>query len=268
MNRLEAGFCQVHNPYGGKPFRVSLARPDVDGFVFWTKNLGPFMGRLAEIHARDFPFVVQYTITGYPRALEARVTDSANAVGHMKMLANLYGADVAVWRYDPILFTSETPIEFHVENFRRLAEQLRGTTNEVVISFAQVYRKTKINLNLAAAKFGFTWSAPGSDKKRNLLTELLAISRQHGMKLTVCSQPEFVEAPAARCVDAERISRVCGRSVAGKLKANRPGCGCFASKDIGEYDTCINGCAYCYGVRSADLAQTNHKKHDPTGEFL
>src|SRR4051812_49095630 len=52
---------------------VSLRPEDVKGFVFWTKNVGPFLGHLAEVRRRGFPFVVQHTITGYPRVLEQAV---------------------------------------------------------------------------------------------------------------------------------------------------------------------------------------------------
>lgn len=270
MNRLGAGYCKVHNPYGGKPFTVSLQKSDVDGFIFWTKNLSPFMGCLAQIHDRAFPFVVQYTINKYPRELEASVVDAATAIGNIKTVAQLYGEDAAVWRYDTIVFTSQTPFDFHVENFKGLAEQLRGTTNEVVTSFAQMYRKTEKNLNLASAKFGFTWEDPSAEEKRNLVKELFRLAKQNGMQLTICSQPELVDggAGAARCVDAERLSRMMGQSIQAKLKANRAGCGCYASKDIGEYDTCPHGCVYCYAVRNPELGKQRRKAHDPMGEFL
>ena len=90
------------------------------------------------------------------------------------------------------------------------------------------------------------------------------------MQLTICSQPELVDggASAARCVDAERLSRMFGQSIQEKLKANRIGCGCYASKDIGEYDTCPHGCVYCYAVRNRELAQQRRRAHDPMGEFL
>ena len=59
-----------------------------------------------------------------------------------------------------------------------------------------------------------------------------------------------------------------GQSTQAKLKANRVGCGCYASKDIGEYDTCPHGCVYCYAVRNPELAKQRRLAHDPTGEFL
>ena len=43
LNRLRVGYCKMVNPYGRQVYRVSLTPQDADGFVFWTKNLGPFM---------------------------------------------------------------------------------------------------------------------------------------------------------------------------------------------------------------------------------
>ena len=62
--RLEAGYCSVSNPYNNRQVRrVSLLPEDVDGFVFWTRNLGPFMGRLTRVAQFGRPFVVQQTVT-------------------------------------------------------------------------------------------------------------------------------------------------------------------------------------------------------------
>jgi len=270
LNRLNAGYCKVRNPYGGQPFTVSLARQDVDGFVFWTKNLGPFIDSLPIVHEREYPFVIQYTINGYPRSLEPAVVSAKIAAEHMKSLTTLYGPQVAVWRYDTIVCTSETPLDFHVENFKQLAQSLRGTTNEVVISFAQIYKKTLKNLDLAAEQFGFTWTDPSDAEKRGVVKELYRAAKANGMQLTLCSQPELLEdgAQAARCVDAMRFTRISGQTVQAKLKGNREGCGCYASKDIGDYDTCPHGCVYCYAVRNRKAVQERYRMHDPTGEFL
>lgn len=72
----------------------------------------------------------------------------------------------------------------------------------------------------------------------------------------------------ARCVDAERLSKVSGGAIQAEKKGNRKECGCFASRDIGEYDTCPHGCVYCYAVQRRDLALQRFKEHDPQGEFL
>ena len=138
MRRLDEGFCDVTNPYNGKPYRVSLNPGDVDGFVFWTKNMGPFMAPLADIHSRGLPFVVQYTVTGYPTALERSVPDVNQSVKLLKSLAKSYGSRAVVWRYDPILHSDLTPYDWHLANFGHLACDLKGVVDEVVVSFAQI----------------------------------------------------------------------------------------------------------------------------------
>ncbi len=65
-----------------------------------------------------------------------------------------------------------------------------------------------------------------------------------------------------------RIFSTAGKPIIAAKKAHRAKCGCFASKDIGEYDTCPHGCVYCYAVQNRDLARQNYKAHDPQNEFL
>src|SRR5690606_7077248 len=165
MARLDAGYCHVVNPYGGQVHRIDLRPEAVDGFVFWTRNLGPFMDRLAEIRRRGLPFVVQDTLTGYPRALEAATIPAGRAVGQVRAVAAEYGPRAAVWRYDPVLLTSLTPPDWHRANFARLANALAGSVDEVVMSFAQIYRKTGRNLAAAARRHGFDWRDPPAAEK-------------------------------------------------------------------------------------------------------
>ena len=74
-HRLDAGFCMVKNPYSQKTSRIALDQDSVDGFVFWTRRLGTFMDILDRLADRGTPFVIQFTITDYPRALEPAVVD-------------------------------------------------------------------------------------------------------------------------------------------------------------------------------------------------
>jgi hypothetical protein len=270
MNRLKAGYCFMRNPYNGRISRIDLSRAAVDGFVFWTKNLGPFLPHLKEVHERGYPFVVQYTINGYPRALEAAVLQPEKAAEHLRLVSDLYGRDTVVWRYDTILISSLTPVDFHLENFACIANSLRGYTNECVISFAQIYRKTRRNLDLAAAAGGFSWREPNVGERQTLLKSLLKLAQANGMALTICSQPEFAGqgVEEAHCIDAGRLSRIAGRTFTAKLKGARETCCCYQSKDIGDYDTCPHGCVYCYAVQNRDLAKQRYAAHDPESELL
>jgi hypothetical protein len=256
----QAGHVSVPNPYGGKAYRVALSGPAVDGFVFWTRNIGPFRPVLEDLAE---PFMVQFTITGYPRLLDARTPSPETAIAQVRELAKQYGDRSVVWRYDPILITDVTPPGWHLQTFSRLAAGLKGAVDEVVCSFAQLYRKTERNL---AKQLGDTrWRDPAHDEKAAILSELNAIAVDHGMVMTLCTQPDLPSPPSARCIDAQRLSDVAGTAIIARTKGNRPGCLCAESRDIGTYDSCGHGCAYCYAV--ADHAKARQRLKQTSTEL-
>lgn len=269
MARLAAGEARVRSPYGGPPTTVSL-RPDaVDGFVFWTRNAAP-MARHWDRVRRVAPFYVQFTLTGYPRALEAGTLAPAAALRQLRGLARRFGPRVVVWRYDPIALSTVTPADWHAANFARLARALDGGVDEVVVSFVQPYRKTVRNLDAAARAHGFAWRDAADAEKRDLLARLVPVARAHRMRLTLCTQPHLVVpgAAEARCIDAARLSDLAGRPIAAREKGNRPGCRCAESRDIGAYDSCAQGCAYCYAVADRERAMVRLKRQNATEPML
>ncbi|EKV32203.1 DNA repair photolyase [Caenispirillum salinarum AK4] len=274
--RLDDGVVRVPNPYNAAQVSTIPLTPDaVDGFVFWTRNVIPFLPVLDEVAARGFPFLVHHTILGYPRAIDRAVVAPEKAVDALHAVHARFGPRAAVWRYDPVLFTSLTPPAWHAETFDRLAGALAGATDECVVSIAQVYRKTARNMDRAAAAHGFTWHDPDDAEKRAVLEGLAARARGHGLALSLCGQPHLRDlAPSAAgvgeaaCVDAARLSDVAGRPLRALARPHRKTCACAASRDIGGYDTCPHGCAYCYAVRSPDAARARHKAHDPAADRL
>jgi hypothetical protein len=175
-----------------------------------------------------------------------------------------------VWRYDTILLTELTDWSFHRRNFAHLASSLRGLTDEVVVSFAHIYRKTERNLSLAADQNGFWWRDPSDDEKRALLFELVAIAADNRMRLSLCAQPDLLVegSSAAHCIDAQRLGDVAAVPVHARTQGNRVGCECAESRDIGAYDTCPHGCVYCYAVSDHTLARQHFQEHDRNSPVL
>ena len=270
LGRVAEGFCRTVNPFNGRVVEIPLARDRVDGIVFWTRNAGPFLAGLEQLSAAGYPFVVQYTLTGYPRPLERSVAPLEASLETMRRIARRYGPRALVWRYDPVMLTSLTPPEWHRETFARLVSALAGSTDEVVLSFVQVYAKTKANSDRAAERFGFSWWDPAPDEKQALLRDLAAIAREAGLAASLCAQSELLGAGLgeARCIDAARLSDLAGRPIAAETKGNRPGCRCARSRDVGAYDTCPQGCIYCYAVRRPEIAKRRYRAHDPAGALL
>jgi hypothetical protein len=268
--RLAEGYALVANPYSGGEYRVALHPAAVDGFVFWSRNPAPFRPVLDQLAGQRRPFVLQFTITGYPRALESAVPASETAVALLRDLSGRFGRRSLVWRYDPILISDLTLEAWHEENFGRLTASLAGSVDEVVLSFAQIYAKTGRNLAAAAKRHGFAWRDPDDEAKRRLIARLAECAAAAGMQATVCAQPRLLAGLArpALCIDAGRLSNVAGRVIGAKPKGNREDCACHESRDIGAYDSCPQGCAYCYAVRDPAKAKARLKVHDPAAERL
>ncbi len=265
--RLAAGYALVKNPYGGKDYRVSLHPDDVAAFVFWTRNAQPFFPVLDDIADTRTPFFLQVTITGYPTVLESSTITIDKAIDQVTALRARYGRDAVVWRYDPILFTSLTDRDWHLAMFEYLCRGLKGAVTECVTSFATHYAKTKRRLGQLD---GIEAWDPPADEKKALLLDLSSIAGKNHMALTLCSQPDLLVpgvAPA-KCIDADRLSRLADRPIFAREKGNRPGCLCAQSRDIGAYDTCPHGCVYCYAVRDAQKAKDALAQHAPDAETL
>lgn len=258
--RLAEGVCEVANPYGGKPSSVALRGDGVDGFVFWTRNPAPFAEALDDVVAFDLPFFVQFTVTGYPRALDAHTPRATDAIAQIKALARKFGPRAVVWRYDPVVVSSLTPADWHLRNFAELARELACSVDECVISAAQIYKKTQRRLKIAAKNHDFDWQDPDWDQKRVLIGGLSEIAADFGIKTTICSQPDILNGAgptglaAARCIDAARLSDIAGYDITAREKGNREGCLCAESRDIGAYDSCAHGCVYCYAVSDHERA--------------
>ncbi|TAD87553.1 MAG: DUF1848 family protein [Alphaproteobacteria bacterium] len=236
---LEKGTVAVPNPYGGPASVVDLSPAAVSGWVFWTRNprpLAPLLRRLAA------PVVIQMTILDYDRALDRAVPQAEAQVAAFREFAQALGPRAMVWRYDPILWAEGID---HRQRFAGLARALAGATDEVVVSILHPYRRTRIGL----ARRGVVWREPSPAEVSDLVLDLASEAARHGMRLSLCSQPQHhtkevaAHVAPARCIDAERLG------VTAPTRGNRPGCLCAAARDIGRYDTCPHGCAYCYANR-------------------
>lgn len=254
LNQLKAGHALVRNPYSNRDYRVSMLPEDVDGFIFWTRNAKPFRAGLGAA-SRVAPFVVQYTVTGYPETLERGVPPLDHAINEIARIVDTFGPGTVVWRYDPVIWTDLTGPDFHRDNFCAIADRLAGLVDEVTLSAATLYAKSRRNLKRHAPEVEVT--DPSDDEKRQLLSELGRIAVSRNLTPTVCSQPHLIcgDLRPARCVDAARLQAVGGAAFRYRFKGNREGCECAESRDIGGYDTCAHGCLYCYAVSDHEKAK-------------
>lgn len=264
-NRFREGFVLVRNPMNPRRVsRVPLSPETVDGVVFWTKDPAPMLGRL-EIF-RPYPYYFQYTLTAYGRDAEANLPDHCARVETFLRLADRIGPERVLWRYDPILISLRYSPEWHLKAFSRLAERLTGATRRVTISFVDTYARNRRRLASMGSE------TIGESDMRRMAAELAKIARSCGMQIVACAEAaDLSDCGVARssCIDAELLGRIGGVPLkAGRDPGQRAACGCAPSIDIGAYNTCPNGCLYCYANYSPALLRANLARRDDASPLL
>ena len=279
VNRLRAGFCQVPNPFNPQQVsHVSLAPEDVEVIVFWTRNPRPLFPYLDELDRLGYRYYFQYTLIGNPRLIDPSTPPLEAGLKTLRQLAERIGADRVIWRYDPVVFSIQTPPEFHRLNYACIAQALRGAAQRSVVSILDLYPKTRKRLDrLAAQGAPLLAFDPQQDAWfGDLMRSFAGAARENEMEIVSCAEEidllQYGIQPG-KCIDDGYIRRVFGLDVThAKDPSQRKACGCVVSKDIGMYDTCSFGCTYCYatggGVNGFERARRNHATHDPLSPTL
>ena len=266
FNRIKEGFVYVRNPMNPHQVSKIVLTPEVvDCIVFWTKNPKPMLDRLDEL--KEYNYYFQFTLTGYGRDIESNIPHKKEEmIPTLQELSERIGAEKVIWRYDPILFTDKYTPEYHLKAFEQIATALKGYTEKCVISFVDEYTKTKRNMEAIGV---FELKPP---QLQTFAKKIAEIAKSNGMKIASCAEGIDLEACGMTrnsCIDKELIERIIGcRLNVNKDKNQRPTCGCFESVEIGTYNTCQNGCKYCYANYSAESVIKNCSKYDPQSPIL
>lgn len=191
-----------------------------------------------------YKYYFLFTITSYSAPIEKNIPPKNSIITKFKTLSKLLGRDRVVWRYDPVLITSTYTLEYHKKYFATLAAALSGSTSKCIISFLDVYKK------IAARLDNFGIATPNSAQIADLVESFLSTANKYNIRLeSCCEELGALGVSVGSCVSCSLISKICGKHfIIKKDSAQRASCGCVKSVDIGYYNTCRNGCAYCYAT--------------------
>ena len=265
-NRIKDGFVYVRNPMNVHQIgHISLSPNVVDGIVFWTKNPLPMLEGLHNLE--NYTYYFQFTLNSYGVDVEKNVPSKKEIiVPTFQRLSKMIGKERVVWRYDPILFNEKYTMQYHVKYFNLLADKLAGYTEKCTVSFIDYYKNTQRNI----AQLGIV--EPSLAQKMELLGILSEIAKEHGIYIDTCAEDidlKNLDVSHAHCIDKDRFERIGNYMLdIDKDKSQRSICGCVASIDIGAYNTCKNGCLYCYANYSSKIVATNSMSHDPHSPLL
>jgi hypothetical protein len=277
MQRIRAGYFYRVNPYNSRQVSgFSLQPEDLDAICFWTKNPQPLLPFLDELDGRGFRFYFQFTLNPYGTEFEPGVAQLDERIATFRELANRIGPERVIWRYDPIIVSSVTPVAWHLEQAERIAGRLHQATCRLVFSFCDFYGKGNGRLYKALAGSGITLqdiTAPDMSTDRDRLVHgFRSIADSHMLQLFSCSETIDLSAfgvESGACIDGKLIQALFGGDPSLiKDKYQRPACGCVAAVDMGSYNTCRLGCTYCYANFNARTIAGNCRKHFPDSPSL
>ena len=287
INRIRAGYCCWVNPFNREVFRVSFEKMRM--IVFWTKNPKPMLARLDELESFGYKnYYFQVTLNDYVQGrLEPHVPPVEDRIETFQALADRIGKERVIWRFDPLLLSDTLTIDVLLERINRIGSAIKGCTEKLVFSFADVlaYRKVVKNLEETSCR-EFTIA-----EKVAFAKGLHEINLGLGLEMATCAEDIDLSAYGIRhnkCVDDELMVRLFhddsvlmeflgaeydmfdGWTLkkSKKDQGQRKACGCVVSKDIGMYNTCPHLCRYCYANSSDELVLKNRARIRNDAESL
>ena len=285
MHRLREGWCVRVNPFNSGQ-RTRIEFDQARAVVFWSKDPRPLARHLPEVAERGLTFYIQYTLNDYAQeGLEPGLPSLAVRLDTFKRLADAWGPERLVWRYDPLLLGASLGVEELLDRLDRIGREISPYTDTLTFSFLDLYAKCRARLRT----FDPFLRPPDTEEVLRLAQGLSAINQTWPgvLRLTTCAEAvdvsEYGIFPGA-CIDAARLRYLCPDDVAlAELCGERPGflpvqlrrdkgqrplCNCLPSKDVGAYNTCRHFCRYCYANHSEKTVFERLSRYDPASEAL
>jgi DNA repair photolyase len=297
FHRLKVGYSAWTNPFNGVKGYVSYNNTRF--IVFWSKDPSPLLAHLNELKERKIGCYIQYTLNDYVQeGLEKGVKPLEYRIDTFKRLVDKLGVGRVIWRFDPLMLTDTIDIDALLGKIESIGNQLKGYTEKLVFSYADIafYRKVKLNLEKNNVPY-HEWTELQMLDFAKRLSEL---NKEWNYTLATCGEkidlkPFGIE--KNHCIDYDLLVRFAHdddalmnfigatikkrqRNIFGELEpipknaielsddryvvkdaGQRDYCGCMKSKDIGEYNTCVHLCEYCYANTSKEVAIANWKQH-------
>lgn len=299
FHRLDVGYSAWTNPFNGVKGYVSYRNTRF--IVFWSKNPRPLLAHLCKLEDKGINCYVQFTLNDYEKnGLEKNVHPLAERIETFHLLKEKLGLGGVVWRFDPMILTDKIGVDELLRKVDNIGNQLKGVTEKLVFSFADIleYRKVKVNLEKNNIPYR-VWDLMQMEQFAEGISEL---NKAWGFQLATCGEKIDIARYGIehnRCIDGDLIARRAYKdkklmdfmgvklqtlqpsfygdiqspegaivlpdgqyfiSVHKKDKGQREFCGCMAAKDIGEYNTCPHQCEYCYANTSKETAMVNFRR--------
>lgn len=209
FERLKRGYSVWTNPFNGVASYISYINTRF--IVFWSKNPRPLLPHLDYLNEKRIGCYIQYTLNDYEReGLEKGVPPLSERIATFKMLTDKLGKGRVIWRFDPMILTDRIGIDDLLEKVRNIGDQLKGYTEKLVFSYADIasYRKVKANLE----KNGVNYREWDVDSMNEFAKRLSAMNKERGWNFVLATCGEEIDINRYgiehnRCIDDDLMIR-------------------------------------------------------------
>ena len=261
INRVEAGFVDVRNPFNQKLVsRIYFS--DVDLIMFCSKNPLPMINKLDILKV---PVLFHVTITPYGKDVEPNIPDKRLIIEGVKKLSLVLGIDNVVVRYDPIFLSDKYNVDYHIKAFDKLCKNLNGYVNKIIVSFMDEYKNVRSNKNILKYR-AFT-----REDYKKIGEAFSKSAMDNGMSVQTCFEDEdlteygFVK---GECLSHELAYILTGKKFKSSNVRKEKKCECVQMVDIGDYNSCMHMCKYCYANYDEKAVSNNFERHDDNSSLL
>ncbi|MDN5354133.1 MAG: hypothetical protein PWQ09_889 [Candidatus Cloacimonadota bacterium] len=246
MQQIKAGYCEVANPFNPKQVnRIQLSLAAVDCFVFWTKYPISLLPHLPKLQKMGYPFYFLFTLNAYDKTFENQLPPLPKRVEMFQKISSLVGSRRIIWRYDPIIISQQTDMDFHLRSFQKIAKSLKGYTNKVIISLYDEYAKTRKRLK----NYKILKNVLELKDLPDFMQHLKQLAAENHIQAQSCCD-RLPNIKQGSCIDGDLVEDISGRRISkAKDTGQRKNCLCAQSRDIGTYNTCRFACEYCYAIK-------------------
>lgn len=261
INRVKAGFVDVRNPFNQNLVsRINFS--DVDLIMFCSKNPLPMIDKLKMLKV---PVLFHVTITPYSKDVEPNIPDKRLIIEGVKKLSLVLGIDNVVLRYDPIFLSDKYNVDYHIRAFDKLCKNLNGYVNKIIVSFMDEYKNVRSNKNILKYR---TFTREDYKKIGEAFSKS---AMDNGMSVQTCfedndlTQYGFVK---GECLSHELAYILTGKKFKSSNVRKEKKCECVQMVDIGDYNSCMHMCKYCYANYDEKAVSSNFERHDDNSSLL
>lgn len=154
---------------------------------------------------------IQYTLNDYEEEKLENVPAIATRIETFKLLVDRLGVGSVVWRFDPMLLTDDISIDTLLLKVQNIGDQLKGLTEKLVFSYADIelYKKVKSNLERNGIKY-HEWTEAQMEEFAQKLSDM---NKERGWNYTLATCSEKIDVSKYgiehnRCIDGDLITKI------------------------------------------------------------